>query len=251
MTSSTAARRLSVFHRVHMATKFARAFAKPTSDSRAAVDEKSTKFDGQISEKSRAAVDEKATKNDRRMTISGAEFSKLSLESRAAVEKRVDSRAAAETKLTKPNRLITIPGAEKRVVIYTTSLRVVRPTFEACKTVNSILRGFRVSIDERDLSMDSNYLSELQSIMAEECENNMKMNLTLPKVFIGGTYIGGAEEVKMLHESGELKKYIEELPSVKNEQKEWWPVSLVPSYGASFGYGSPLRGWCQGFSAVS
>ncbi|GJX45347.1 hypothetical protein Tco_0262023 [Tanacetum coccineum] len=35
------------------------------------------------------------------------------------------------------------------------------------------------------------------------------------------------------------------------EQKEWWAVSLVSSYGASFGYGSPLRGWCQGLSAVS
>ncbi|GJR80368.1 RNA-directed DNA polymerase, eukaryota [Tanacetum coccineum] len=35
------------------------------------------------------------------------------------------------------------------------------------------------------------------------------------------------------------------------EQKEWWAVSLVPSYGASFGYGSPLRGWCQGLSAIA
>ncbi|PWA58765.1 Glutaredoxin [Artemisia annua] len=241
MTSSTVTRRLSVFHRVHLANKFARAFAKPVPDSRAAVDEKLMKGETQISEKSRAAVDE------RRMTVTGAEFSKLSIDSKSTKRvERVDSRAAAEEKSTKserrmtvtgtefdskstkrveraetkpakPNRLMTtIPGAEKRVVLYTTSLRVVRSTFEACKTVNSILRAFRVSIDERDLSMDSNYLSELQSIMTENNEECEKTNLTLPKVFIGGRYIGGAEEVKMLHESGELKKYIEELPAVRN-----------------------------------
>ncbi|GJV55885.1 hypothetical protein Tco_1456890 [Tanacetum coccineum] len=35
-----------------------------------------------------------------------------------------------------------------------------------------------------------------------------------------------------------------------DEQKEWWAVGLVSSYGASFGYGSPLHGSCQGLSAV-
>lgn len=101
---------------------------------------------------------------------------------------------------------ISIPGAEKRIVVYFTSLRVVRSTFEDCRAVQSILRGFRVSIDERDLSMYSGFLTELQQILGQT-------KLTLPRVFIGGRYIGGAEEVKQLHEVGELKKLVEGLPA--------------------------------------
>lgn len=102
---------------------------------------------------------------------------------------------------------ISLPGSEKRIVVYFTSLRVVRSTFEACKAVRSILRGFRVSIDERDLSMDSRFLSELQQILGQR-------KLTVPRVFIGGRYIGGADEIKQLNETGELKKIVEGLPVV-------------------------------------
>ncbi|GAV66573.1 Glutaredoxin domain-containing protein, partial [Cephalotus follicularis] len=104
---------------------------------------------------------------------------------------------------------ISIPGADKRIVIYFTSLRVVRPTFEDCRAVRSILKGFRVSIDERDLSMDSSFLTELQAILSGDGQS---YKLTLPRVFIGGRYMGGAEEIKQLHEAGELKKFVEGLP---------------------------------------
>ncbi|XP_076900038.1 uncharacterized protein At5g39865-like [Bidens hawaiensis] len=111
--------------------------------------------------------------------------------------------------------VISIPGAEKRVVIYTTSLRIVRSTFEACRTVKSILRGFRISIDERDLSMDSRFLHELQNLMSESGDVDVDQSkLELPRVFIGGEYIGGAEEVRQLHETGELKKFVERLQAV-------------------------------------
>ncbi|XVF68466.1 hypothetical protein PTKIN_Ptkin11bG0005000 [Pterospermum kingtungense] len=109
---------------------------------------------------------------------------------------------------TDTDRSISIPGADKHVVVYFTSLRVVRSTFEDCKAVRSILRGFRVSIDERDLSMDSRFLSELQSILGQK-------KLALPRVFIGGRYMGGAEEIKQLHETGELKKLVEGLPAAE------------------------------------
>ncbi|XWS65809.1 hypothetical protein CRYUN_Cryun05aG0145500 [Craigia yunnanensis] len=102
---------------------------------------------------------------------------------------------------------ITLPDADKRVIVYLTSLRVVRKTFGDCKSVRSILRGFRVPIDERDLSLDSNFLDELQGIIGPK-------SFTLPLVFIGGRYIGGADEVKQLHECGELKKLIDGLPLV-------------------------------------
>lgn len=106
---------------------------------------------------------------------------------------------------------IRIPGADKRVVVYFTSLRVVRSTFEDCKAVRTILRGFRVQLDERDLSMDSSFLNELQGILCGGGQGE----LTLPRVFIGGRYIGGVEEVRQLNETGELKKFVEGLPAAE------------------------------------
>lgn len=123
---------------------------------------------------------------------------------------------------------ISIPGADKRIVVYFTSLRVVRSTFEACRSVRSILRGFRVSIDERDLSMDSGFLEELQGILGHR-------KLTLPRVFIGGRYIGGADEIRQLHETGELKKFVEGLPPAA--------AGVCEVCG---GYGFSLCGECSG-----
>ncbi|XP_030524526.2 uncharacterized protein At5g39865 isoform X2 [Rhodamnia argentea] len=110
-----------------------------------------------------------------------------------------------------PNPPVPIPGAadSNRIVVYFTSLRVVRPTFEDCKAVRSILRGFRVRIDERDLSMDSGFLAELQGILGEPGKP------ALPRVFIGGRYVGGAEEIRQLHEIGELKKLVEGVPAAE------------------------------------
>ncbi|KAI9118225.1 hypothetical protein K1719_010557 [Acacia pycnantha] len=101
---------------------------------------------------------------------------------------------------------INIPGSEQRIVVYYTSLRVVRSTFEDCRSVRLILRGFRVKMDERDVTMDVGYMRELKSILEEK-------KVTLPRVFIGGRYIGGAEEVRQLNEIGELKKIVEGLPA--------------------------------------
>ncbi|KAF8394877.1 hypothetical protein HHK36_018814 [Tetracentron sinense] len=110
--------------------------------------------------------------------------------------------------LPSPDPSITLVGAEKRIVVYFTSLRVVRKTFEDCRTVRSILRGFRLSIDERDLSMDAGFFEELQGILGRK-------NLTLPRVFIGGRYVGGADEIRQLHETGELKKFVEGFPAAE------------------------------------
>uniref|UniRef100_A0A7N0TG90 Glutaredoxin domain-containing protein n=1 Tax=Kalanchoe fedtschenkoi TaxID=63787 RepID=A0A7N0TG90_KALFE len=122
--------------------------------------------------------------------------------------KRTELGPTHVAKSTEPDPTISLPGTETRIVIYYTSLRVVRPTFEACKSTLSVLQSFRVPIDERDLSMDASFLSELKYVIKDQ-------TLTLPRVFIGGRYVGGADEIRQLHECGELKKLLAGMPTVE------------------------------------
>ncbi|GAB2225608.1 hypothetical protein Droror1_Dr00006405 [Drosera rotundifolia] len=89
---------------------------------------------------------------------------------------------------------------EDRIVFYYTSLRGIRRTYEDCCVVRMIFRGLRVPVDERDISLDSTYKKALQEAL--------KGKLSLPQVFIGEKHIGGAEEIKEMHEYGELAKLV-------------------------------------------
>ncbi|XVF24438.1 hypothetical protein REPUB_Repub13aG0127900 [Reevesia pubescens] len=103
------------------------------------------------------------------------------------------------------NPLIRLPGTEDRIVVYLTSLRGVRRTYEDCYAVRMIFRGFRVWVDERDMSMDAAYRKELQSVLKEK-------NVSLPQVFIKGKYVGGADVIKSMFEVGELAKILDGFP---------------------------------------
>ncbi|XP_047316193.1 uncharacterized protein At5g39865-like [Impatiens glandulifera] len=100
---------------------------------------------------------------------------------------------------------IRLRGTEDRVVLYFTSLRSIRRTWEDCCTVRMIIKAFRIFVDERDISMDSAYRKELQSVLG------LKVT-TIPQVFIKGKYIGGADMIKQLNEIGELGKMLRGLP---------------------------------------
>ena len=49
--------------------------------------------------------------------------------------------------------------------------------------------------------MDSAYRKELQSVLGAK-------NVSLPQVFIKGKYVGGADVIKQLFETGELAKVL-------------------------------------------
>lgn len=100
---------------------------------------------------------------------------------------------------------IRLPGTEDRIVVYLTSLRGIRRTFEDCYAVRMIFRGFRVWVDERDISMHAAYKKELQSVLGEK-------NISLPQVFIRGKHMGGAEVIKQMFETGELAKVLDGFP---------------------------------------
>ncbi|PKU83434.1 uncharacterized protein At3g28850-like [Dendrobium catenatum] len=97
--------------------------------------------------------------------------------------------------------------ADSGVVVYTTSLRGIRRTHEDCCAVRSILGGFHVAVDERDVSMDAAYRAELQGLVGGKGRP-----VSLPQVFLRGRHIGGAEELRQLHEAGEMERLLEGVP---------------------------------------
>ncbi|CAK9167455.1 unnamed protein product [Ilex paraguariensis] len=103
------------------------------------------------------------------------------------------------------------PNGENKVVIYTTTLRGVRKTFETCNAVRAAIEGLGVSICERDISMDRGFKEELREIMKGK-ENG---ELVPPRVFVKGRYIGGAEEVMRIVEEGGLKDLLVGLPKLR------------------------------------
>ncbi|KAL1196929.1 hypothetical protein V5N11_024729 [Cardamine amara subsp. amara] len=100
------------------------------------------------------------------------------------------------------------PGGEDSVVFYTTSLRGVRKTFEACRRVRFLLENHKVMFRERDVSMDSEFREEMWRLLGGK--------VTSPRLFIRGRYIGGAEEVVSLNENGKLKKLLEGISLVES-----------------------------------
>ncbi|KAG2325602.1 hypothetical protein Bca4012_040106 [Brassica carinata] len=104
--------------------------------------------------------------------------------------------------------LSTQAKAEDKIVLYFTTLRGIRKTYEDCSCVRTILRGLQVTVDERDISMDSKYRKELQSMLGDA-----EKPVCLPQVFIGGSHIGGVEEVMKLNDSGELAEMLRGFPA--------------------------------------
>ncbi|KAK2664412.1 hypothetical protein Ddye_002986 [Dipteronia dyeriana] len=105
------------------------------------------------------------------------------------------------------------PDGENKVVIYTTSLRGIRRTFEDCNAVKSALENLGVAICERDVSMDRGFREELKELM----KNKERELMVPPRVFVKGRYVGGAEEVLKFVEEGWFGDLFEEIPKRKAE----------------------------------
>lgn len=97
------------------------------------------------------------------------------------------------------------PGGENAVVIYTTTLRGIRRTFEDCNNVRSIIDSYQIHVFERDISMDSGFKEELRGLIG-------KKEIRVPVVFVKGRLIGGAEELMKLEEEGKLGHLFEDIP---------------------------------------
>ncbi|KAE8678566.1 putative two-component sensor protein histidine protein kinase [Hibiscus syriacus] len=95
-------------------------------------------------------------------------------------------------------------GVDGSVILYTTTLKGIRKTFEDCNSLRFLLESFRVIFYERDVSMHTEYREELWRILGGR--------VMPPRLFIKGRYIGGADEVLTLHEQGKLKMLFNGVP---------------------------------------
>ncbi|KAH7301170.1 hypothetical protein KP509_23G015000 [Ceratopteris richardii] len=127
--------------------------------------------------------------------------SKMAVYEEANIQKEVDGKLCVNLSR---YSLRCPPGGDATLVLYTTTLRGIRKTFEDCNCVRSILQTYRLRIDERDVSMHLGFLNELRGLMDRL--------VSVPRLFIRGRYIGGVEEVTRLHDNGELNELFEGLP---------------------------------------
>ncbi|XP_063046899.1 glutaredoxin domain-containing cysteine-rich protein 1 [Engraulis encrasicolus] len=100
-----------------------------------------------------------------------------------------------------------------RIVIYTTSFRVVRATFERCEIVRKIFQNHRVKFLDKNIALNSDYGKELE----ERCKR-VGEPPSLPVVFIDGQYLGGAEKILAMNESGELQDLLTKIERVQLPQ---------------------------------
>ncbi|KAL3655244.1 hypothetical protein CASFOL_001030 [Castilleja foliolosa] len=97
------------------------------------------------------------------------------------------------------------PGGENAIILYTTTLRGIRKTFEDCNLVRSIVESQNVQMFERDISMDSGFKEELRGLMGRK-------DVRVPLVFVKGRLIGGADEMVRLDEEGSLGILLRGIP---------------------------------------
>ncbi|OEL33293.1 hypothetical protein BAE44_0005684 [Dichanthelium oligosanthes] len=102
------------------------------------------------------------------------------------------------------------PDGESTVVLYTTTLRGVRRTFEDCNGVRALLENLAVAFQERDVSMDRGLRDQLWAATGEKA--------VPPRLFVRGRDVGGAAQVLALHEEGRLVPIL--LPPSGNGDKK-------------------------------
>ncbi|XP_063537835.1 glutaredoxin domain-containing cysteine-rich protein CG31559-like [Cydia strobilella] len=88
-----------------------------------------------------------------------------------------------------------------KVVIYTTTMGIVRSTYQRCNLVKKILRNLLVKYEERDVFMSTEYQDEIRDRMKSD-------QIRIPQLFVDGQHVGDADTVEKLNESGELRKML-------------------------------------------
>lgn len=100
-----------------------------------------------------------------------------------------------------------VQSEKGKIVVYMTSMRIVRRTHERCRTVQKILQAHLVRFEEKDLFMSKDVQKELM-------ERTGKKDLVIPQIFVDGLHIGSSETLEMLNENGELKEILKKFEKI-------------------------------------
>ncbi|KAL8573461.1 hypothetical protein ACOMHN_032475 [Nucella lapillus] len=96
-----------------------------------------------------------------------------------------------------------------QIVVYTTSMTVVRETYERCRRARNILHTHMVLYDQRDVYLSHQTQRQLRDRLDSAHE------VPLPQIFIDGLHLGGAIELEKLNESGELRTILHRFPKIQ------------------------------------
>ncbi|MFS8031978.1 putative glutaredoxin, Thioredoxin-like superfamily [Helianthus anomalus] len=117
----------------------------------------------------------------------------------------IDVKPLIDEKPQSDEKKVTVTSRVKeKLVLYYTSLRGVRKTYEDSCHVRIILKNAGVRVDERDVSMHSGFKEELKELLGDRYGIG-----GLPKVFVGRKYIGGADEIRRFQDEFQLDKVLE------------------------------------------
>lgn len=89
-----------------------------------------------------------------------------------------------------------------KVVVYLTTLGIVRDTYERCLRIRKILWTLLVRFEERDVFMARD--TQLQLL-----DRLHSAHVSVPHVFLEGQYLGDAEQIERLNECGELRRLLQ------------------------------------------
>lgn len=70
-----------------------------------------------------------------------------------------------------------------KVVLYSTSMGIVRETYAKCANVKQILRTLLIKFEERDVFMSCEYQQEIKDRMQSDM-------IQVPQLFVDGQHIG-------------------------------------------------------------
>jgi len=88
------------------------------------------------------------------------------------------------------------------VVLYTTSMRTIRQTYDNCEKIRALFQILGVDYEDRDVSMSTEWRDELESRLGGR--------QMLPRIFVNGTYLGGHKEVEHLAENYTLQDMLKQ-----------------------------------------
>uniref|UniRef100_A0A915K4X1 Glutaredoxin domain-containing protein n=1 Tax=Romanomermis culicivorax TaxID=13658 RepID=A0A915K4X1_ROMCU len=97
-----------------------------------------------------------------------------------------------------------------KVVVYMTSLRVIRPTWESCRSTISILENHSINFERRDVNLYPGFWDELKNRLdlGNDGDDDNTAFLELPQIFVDGVHFADAKRLCELTELGQIKNIL-------------------------------------------